>query len=669
DIPAKDMIDIRSPNIDWSGSGRFYGWPIPRSNAAAVDSEAAMWDRLVWHFKNFSPPGLHYKTDQPLNRIQLKQAVGDSLSQHRLAEHSGRPIFSHSGFEATEFRNSIREMDYAKSLDFTIELELATFGVPKALVGMIESFNRANLVAAQAAACEHTIAPIQSHMMQHLTQNLGREFDERIVIVQEECRPNDPEQKRKNVETLLKFHTITANEAREVLAEGLVGPLKRGGDTILGPIQLGELPRGNEEITNEPEEEPRNEEPNDDASEDRSLSVGGNGRAGGIDGPVLGCVSCGDDERHKFILDKAREVQSVVFAKDNWSVSRARGWLRSHGFKAPQPDITPNTYRFRQFPPSQCSGGFATLTENMPKGVSMVACERRERRGGDNDRTVSVWHGERLRGRHSLSDQRITGNSFSCGRTAVLGAEGTATDTAIQKEQEREQEFGVILEKETEASASGRNPEDSKAAFVQMWLKQHGRIEERFADVIVRFLRGQKRRVLTRLNELGMAKPGDETKLLPAGEEDRGLMEVANQQIEQAMAIGASLELEREPTRAMHFMETKPRVGRVDIPEDVFQAIRQSIGETFGVRYWQENFSNHTRNKIRRVLKVSVEEGQSVAQLAKTIRNDSPQLFSRTRAFTVARTESTGALNGGQSIVQDQLMADGVIDARSWQAT
>jgi len=48
------------------------------------------------------------------------------------------------------------------------------------------------------------------------------------------------------------------------------------------------------------------------------------------------------------------EVQSVIFARQYWSTTRARKWLRKHKFVwNSKVDIKPNFIRFRQFDPSR----------------------------------------------------------------------------------------------------------------------------------------------------------------------------------------------------------------------------------------------------------------------------------------------------------------------------
>jgi len=83
----------------------------------------------------------------------------------------------------------------------------------------------------------------------------------------------------------------------------------------------------------------------------------------------------------------AQSVQSVIFSRsespssinegNGWTPGAARSWLGEHDLRADKMDETEDSYRFRQFDPQDCAGGFQTLTENMPAGVAMVSCDKR----------------------------------------------------------------------------------------------------------------------------------------------------------------------------------------------------------------------------------------------------------------------------------------------------
>lgn len=80
------------------------------------------------------------------------------------------------------------------------------------------------------------------------------------------------------------------------------------------------------------------------------------------------------------LQERATKVQSVICSKSVFkSVAEARSWVSKHGFKSSGVDETEESYRFRQFAPSQCtSGSFRTIT--LTKGVSAVICTPKQKK-------------------------------------------------------------------------------------------------------------------------------------------------------------------------------------------------------------------------------------------------------------------------------------------------
>jgi hypothetical protein len=70
----------------------------------------------------------------------------------------------------------------------------------------------------------------------------------------------------------------------------------------------------------------------------------------------------------------SKQTQTVLFQKRYWTEERARAWLKSHNLRADKLDRTENMLRFRQFELSRCQGGYSTLSENFPRGISVVVC-------------------------------------------------------------------------------------------------------------------------------------------------------------------------------------------------------------------------------------------------------------------------------------------------------
>lgn len=63
------------------------------------------------------------------------------------------------------------------------------------------------------------------------------------------------------------------------------------------------------------------------------------------------------------------QVQSIVFQKTEWTISKAKKWLKSHNYKVSKVDKTDNTLRFRQENPDNYS---EFRVKNLPNGVMLV---------------------------------------------------------------------------------------------------------------------------------------------------------------------------------------------------------------------------------------------------------------------------------------------------------
>lgn len=243
-VPARDMVHTRENSIDWSGTGRFYGTPPLSAAADMVDIHEHMLKRLYYTFKNYAPPGLNYSTKEILTDAQAEEALVWILAQHGRAEQTGRPIVSHSGYEVTEFAKSQREMDYQASLETSFDYVLATFGVPSAVVGILKDANRASMAAAMASFCQNTVNPLLVSLGQHLTIQLARDFDRRLLIEFEPCTVEDAEEIRKNMEFGMKSGAVTPNEVRQefLRRDGFV----HGGDLPVISRHMMEAPYGNQ---------------------------------------------------------------------------------------------------------------------------------------------------------------------------------------------------------------------------------------------------------------------------------------------------------------------------------------------------------------------------------------------------------------------------------------
>jgi hypothetical protein len=52
------------------------------------------------------------------------------------------------------------------------------------------------------------------------------------------------------------------------------------------------------------------------------------------------------------MFPRSTRIQSIIFDRALWTITKAKAWLKRHNRKSPKPDVTKNFYRFRQEPPS-----------------------------------------------------------------------------------------------------------------------------------------------------------------------------------------------------------------------------------------------------------------------------------------------------------------------------
>lgn len=105
-------------------------------------------------------------------------------------------------------------------------------------------------------------------------------------------------------------------------------------------------------------------------------------------------------------------------------------------------------------------------------------------------------------------------------------------------------------------------------------------------------------------------------------------------------------------------------IGRM--PEWLLAAARETMGEVFTQDYWQK-IPEATRDDIRLTLRDGIERGLSMRKVSKQINELRGDEYSKTRAMTVARTETADILNAGHSAGMTQLEEDtGLSIGREW---
>lgn len=105
----------------------------------------------------------------------------------------------------------------------------------------------------------------------------------------------------------------------------------------------------------------------------------------------------------------------------------------------------------------------------------------------------------------------------------------------------------------------------------------------------------------------------------------------------------------------------------LDMPPTVQNAVDAFLTETMSQDYWR-SIQSTTRDLLGNAIGEGLAAGDNLSGFAKRIQAVMGAAANRARADNIARTESTGALNGGAYAVRQELAADGLVSKQEWLA-
>jgi len=136
-----------------------------------------------------------------------------------------------------------QELDYRGSLGDTLKITSAAFGVPLAVVGIVENQNKSNAEAALYTFAVNKLNPLLVQYSQILTTQLARDFGPDLIVEIGPFTVRDYREIVNGAQALWRAGAITPNEIRDHLL-GLP-PLDDGGDTPVLPAGVELASYGN----------------------------------------------------------------------------------------------------------------------------------------------------------------------------------------------------------------------------------------------------------------------------------------------------------------------------------------------------------------------------------------------------------------------------------------
>lgn len=211
------------------------------------------------------------------------------------------------------------------------------------------------------------------------------------------------------------------------------------------------------------------------------------------------------------------------------------------------------------------------------------------------------------------------------------------------------------------------------------WLKQHGAAERAFAAELAGVFRDVGGAVLADVRALLDELEGDEDGLTEADIEDlldvedlyERVMAEAKPTVQRLVAAGAAAEFglfQRSRAYAV-WAKDRGREGRpehdIDLPPALARAVDRHAADILSRPYWRD-LAETVRLDVVRIVQRGVKTGRSNDAIAADLEDVLGEDGSAARAQRIARTESTGSLNGGAQAVREELAADGVALRKGW---
>ncbi len=203
----------------------------------------------------------------------------------------------------------------------------------------------------------------------------------------------------------------------------------------------------------------------------------------------------------------------------------------------------------------------------------------------------------------------------------------------------------------------------------RLWLRQHGARERRLAAALQTFFDDQAARIVSTLRSFGHVAPSIVPQIFNTDHESKLLIKAAHPRLLRSMALGSHLELEANAARKA-FKDAGETEGDslqwdFQIPEQVLASMRHSLDVLEQQAFWLE-IQRITEQRITDAILAGINSGEGFNDTLKRVRAVLSGAAAKKRADTIARTETTGAINAGHYVAREELMRQGLILNSEW---
>lgn len=212
-IEAGNIVFFKFPNYQTP----FRGAGIMSYVTTTLDLDKFIEDYLKYFFYNDATPGAVLQTDQILSDPIIKRLRVQFENRHKGVKNSSKMAILEAGLKWQEISSKMNEMQIPLMIDAMRDKILATFKVPKSVLGIVLDVNRANAEASDYTFSRRCILPKLKLIEAQLNQFYLPKFSEGMNLWFEFENPvkEDMEQKARIWQTAIDTGWLTVNEVRE----------------------------------------------------------------------------------------------------------------------------------------------------------------------------------------------------------------------------------------------------------------------------------------------------------------------------------------------------------------------------------------------------------------------------------------------------------------------
>lgn len=201
----------------------YYGASVVMAVAQSVDINDFQHNYQRNFYKRAALPPAILETESKLDDTVIRRLREGFDSVYGGGENAGKTLILENGLKYRQLGVNPKDLDWLATNRYTLQEVCAIFGVPPAMLGIVEDVNRANAESQEYTYAKMTVEPILTNIDEQITQDIIKSYldGSKLFIQHDSTVPMDEDRKASAAQKRLFAGLTTINEERKL--EGYEG--------------------------------------------------------------------------------------------------------------------------------------------------------------------------------------------------------------------------------------------------------------------------------------------------------------------------------------------------------------------------------------------------------------------------------------------------------------